>query len=631
MIKKFFTKLQNIKTKQSNIMSLILCQIYIIILSFGTVFFTLGINKTAEMNIFSWVFQHIPAFLLSFFIVFIFCEILYLLTFYLYVPLFIVYPVIIAFSYINFIKVFFRSETFVFSDLTIIKEAGNIVENYDIKIPSALYFSVIFFVVMIISALFIKRIKIPVIPRVLISVAGTILFSVIFYIIVIPSNSLLDKKYTIATTDLRKEYAENGFILGFITSFKRSLIFAPNDYNKDTVQKSADFLGYDINKTNEELPEELPNIIVIMSESYWDCYNNLTGIAYNKDPMESVRTIMDSHGSGRFLSPLLGGGTSNVEYEFLTGKSIMFYPSHSIIYQQYITKKQWSLAWYFNDLGYSTSAIHPYFHWFWKRSTVYPLLGFENIYFDTDMKYTDKKGNFISDESLINEIIDKYELLSDNGNTPVFNFSISMQNHGGYWAGKYTDPEIKITVGNGDESDMTCELFGEGIRYASEAFVELTEYFKSVERPTYIIMFGDHAPSLANNKYLYALDENTEMYFDDVLNMHIMPVVIWSNTGEYIGNIGTVNPIMMNVELFDITGLPKPPYIQMLSDIKKTTSGFTAMYYLDNNGDLVVDETLKQQIGEIIENLRYCQYDATLGKNYVIDEFGEIDAEDLRD
>ena len=628
MIKNFFGAIKNIinkiKHRQNNIVSLILCQAYIFLLSFSAVYFSFHISKNIEISTLLWLWQHKSVSFISFFIVFAIAELLYLLTFYLYVPLFTIYPAVILFAFTNYIKVFYRNETFVFTDLLLLKETGNIAGNYEIKPTDSVYFSILVFIFFIIAAIFIKRIKIPLIPRIAIPVAGIILFAFSFNSIVMSQTAFLEEKYQSTTWDLKKEYTANGFILGFVTSFKRSLVYAPENYSKNTVLSSAQALGYDgnVGETNS-FDGELPNIIVIMNESYWDCYNNLTGVAYNQDPMESVRKLTDSHGSGTLLSPLFGGGTSNIEYEFLTGKSIMFYPPNSIIYQQYITQKQWSLAWHFDSLGYSTSAIHPYYHWFWKRSTVYPLLGFENIYFDTDMKYAEKKGNYISDLSLTNEIIDKYELLSDNGNIPMFNFSISMQNHGGYWAGIYKEPDVQIhlTVKNGDNTDAVCEVFGEGVRYASEAFVSLTEYFENIDRPTYIIMFGDHGPSFANDKHLYALDADTNIYPEDKLNQYLTPILIWSNTGEKIGDIGTISPIMLTEEIFELTGLPMPPYIKLLSEIKKTTTGITPLYYLDGNSSVVTDNLTKQKIQQIIDNLRYCQYDATLGKNYVIDEF----------
>ncbi|MCL2699567.1 MAG: hypothetical protein FWE68_04590, partial [Defluviitaleaceae bacterium] len=183
------------------------------------------------------------------------------------------------------------------------------------------------------------------------------------------------------------------------------------------------------------------------------------------------------------------------------------------------------------------------------------------------------------------------------------------------------DVQIQLTEKTGGNTDAVCEVFGEGIRFASEAFAALTNYFENVSRPTYIVMFGDHAPSFANNKKLYAPDENDALYPEDEINQYIAPIVIWSNTGENFGDVGTLSTVMLTEILFDIAKLPKPPYIRMLSEVKKTTTGFTYQYYLDSNGNVVENGELRRKIEEKTENLRYCQYDATFGKKYVINEF----------
>jgi phosphoglycerol transferase MdoB-like AlkP superfamily enzyme len=615
-------KMNSIKSKQSDKTALILSQAYLALLCFFTVLFSVLAGTAEKINPFGWMIGHMPAFLLSFGIIFVLAELIYLFTFQPLASLFAVYPVAVLFAFVNYIKVLYRNEPFVFSDFSILKETGDIAGNYEIKLTGGVYLAVLFLVVFAAAAFFIKRPKIR-LPMRLVLPASMAAAAVIFGAVTLSPDSLLDKIYVSSTMDLTREYNENGFVLGFFTSFKRSLFFAPDRYDKTTAQESAKQLGYGAEaNAGMPLPEALPNVLVVMSESYWDCYNNLTGVAYNADPMEAVRGIMASRGSGKLLSPLFGGGTSNVEYEFLTGKSILYYPPHSIVYQQYITKKQWSLAWHFGGLGYQTLAIHPYAHWFWKRSTVFPLLGFDSIYFDADMKFTEKKGKYISDMSLSNEIIYRYESLS-GGTDPVFGFFISMQNHGGYYAETYGETQIKLTREADGKNEIACEVFGEGIRYASEAFLALAEYFENESRPTYIVMFGDHGPSLAADKHLYALDEDVNMYPEDKFHQYIAPIVIWSNTGENFGDIGTLTPIMLAAKIFELAKLPKPPYMQMLSDIGSTTAGFTHMYCLDADGNLSDDAELMRKIEGISENLRICQYDATLGKNYAIDEFAE--------
>jgi phosphoglycerol transferase MdoB-like AlkP superfamily enzyme len=301
-----------------------------------------------------------------------------------------------------------------------------------------------------------------------------------------------------------------------------------------------------------------------------------------------------------------------------------------MVYQQFITQKHWSLAWYFRDYGYSVTAIHPYYDWFWKRNSVYPLLGFENIYFnDGNLSHTDIKGRYISDKAVSDEIISKYEMFSENGERPVFTFAVTMQNHGPYYAW-YAGDDATIKLQNQLDKQPAdiAETYAEGARYASEAFVYLTEYFKNEKRPTYIIMFGDHAPSpVADMAEYYAIGENGEITEEVVYRKYTTPLIVWTNdespeTEKKIRDIKTVTPQMLTGEIFNITGMPKPPYIEMLENIKKTTRGFNSRYILDANG---IRRPAKdfESLGDIYEKLRIVQYDATLGKKYFADEFAE--------
>ena len=460
-------------------------------------------------------------------------------------------------------------------------------------------------------------------------IAGLIAFSVtaaFFAHALISDNSLVEKTAKYAVWNLADEYRQNGFILGFALSIKRSLIFAPNDYNKNSAQEYAAALGYPVNHTMEELPEILPNVIVIMNETYWDA-SNLTGVAFNTDPLESVRKIMMQTGNPALLAPHLGGGTANIEFEFLTGKNIVYYPPGSMIYHMFITKKHWSLAWYFREFDYASVAIHPYYGWFWKRSTVYPLLGFENIYFDTDMIHTDKKGRYISDEAVSKEIISRYELLSEEGGKPMFAFAVTMQNHGPFYARYFgDDAAIRILNQTDEHTARTAETFAEGLRYASEAFIYLTEYFAAEPRPTYIIMFGDHAPAaIPDMEDLYAISESPGLSEEELYKRYITPIVIWTNNADLdfekkAKNIKTVTAQMLTEEIFNITGMPKPAYIKMLENIKKTSRGFTNQYILDENGTAYPSNGF-ERLGGIYELMKVVQYDATLGKNHFINEF----------
>src|SRR5690606_1038841 len=139
---------------------------------------------------------------------------------------------------------------------------------------------------------------------------------------------------------------------------------------------------------------------------------SMENLEFGTDPMPTVR----EHQTGEILTPTFGGGTSNVEFEVLTGFSNMFLPPGSVPYQQYIKNELPAMPRYLAENGYQTTAIHPYPKWFWNREEVYKHLGFEK-FIDID-GFSDPlyKGPFVSDEQVTNTIIEQTE----QSKKPVF-------------------------------------------------------------------------------------------------------------------------------------------------------------------------------------------------------------------
>ena len=621
------------RKNQKNITVFVFSQLYIFFLTFCITYFIFKLLTNLETSTLGLIFGEktdlmFPRFLVSYLFVLIICEFLYFTTFFLYIPL-AIYPAAALLGIANVAKINFRGDPIVFTDMLLFRETVNIASQYPLGAGKYLPFLIPVLILLLVLPLFLRRLKVKA-PKRIISVIAAFAVSFLFFARMFTAEKTVIEKTAGSTVwNLAQEYGQNGFILEFMLSAKRSFMLPPNGYGKEAVKNSALELGYPENYDTADAPDILPNVIVIMNEAYWNT-DNLTGIGFNADPLESVRKIMDQSGNLSMLSPHVGGGTANIEFEFLTGKNIVYYPPAAMVYQQFITQKHWSLAWYFRSYGYSATAIHPYFDWFWKRNSVYPLLGFENIYFnDGNLKHKDIKGRYISDKAVADEIIYNYEKFSENGGKPVFTFAVTMQNHGPYYAW-YSggDAVIKSLNELGEKSANIVETYAEGVRYASEAFLYITQYFENEKRPTYIVMFGDHAPSpVADMAEYYAIGENGEITEEVIYNKYTTPLLVWTNvkdpeTEEKIRNIKTVTPQMLTGEIFNITGMPKPPYIEMLENIKKTTRGFNSRYILDENGIHRPAEDF-ETLGDIYEKLKLVQYDATLGKKYFADEFAK--------
>lgn len=312
-----------------------------------------------------------------------------------------------------------------------------------------------------------------------------------------------------------------------------------------------------------------PNIIVIMSEAFYDV-NQLEGkLHYSSDPMAAYNAVAAEGISGSVATNIYGGSTHYSEFEFLTGWNTRGMSLGSCPYKQYFKGFQPSIVKYLKDAGYSTIAIHPYEKWFWNRKGAYSSMGFDNFIGRNDMKYT-KMCGFISDESLTQEIIYRYEQ-AEGRNTPFFCFSVSMANHIALINDdKKENPPEQIQVDYEKDTPESVlkkrqiiKRHVSGMEKSGEALKALTDYFKTVDEPTVIVFFGDHAPSYAA-EVIQAGNMNQETAYKT-------PFLIWSNyelpgrknsvTDSLITDEKgekTLNVSYLSTYLLDVCGMPMP-------------------------------------------------------------------------
>lgn len=269
-----------------------------------------------------------------------------------------------------------------------------------------------------------------------------------------------------------------------------------------------------------------PNIIVIMSEAFYDVNRFEGAVSYSENPMKEFEELTKEGLSGNVMVNVYGGSTHFSEFEFLTGWNSKGMNSGACPYKEAFNDEQPSLARYLQEAGYYTLAVHPYNGTFYNRNRAYPRMGFSKFVDRGQMKYTDKCG-YISDDSLTNEIIYQYE--KKKGEQPFFCFGVSMANHITPINGELKEnapDDIQVTFHNEDAgySESQKKWFGEyisGIAKSGEALKKLTDYFRNQEEPTVVVFFGDHAPS-------YALDMLKVGGKDEIL-AYSTPYLIWSN------------------------------------------------------------------------------------------------------
>ncbi len=97
----------------------------------------------------------------------------------------------------------------------------------------------------------------------------------------------------------------------------------------------------------------MPNIICIMNESLSDL-GALGNLETNEDYMPFIHSLTENTIKGYLSMPVFGAGTSNSEFEFLSGDSISFLPTGCNVYQSYV-----------KGFG-SVPGIHPWLSWLFQ-------------------------------------------------------------------------------------------------------------------------------------------------------------------------------------------------------------------------------------------------------------------------
>ena len=411
----------------------------------------------------------------------------------------------------------------------------------------------------------------------------------------------------------RTEILANGMLAQnyfYLNDLDKYLNPKPKGYSQDkilAVDKKYELPADQAASTTKSNQTEKPNVIVIMSESYWDL-SKLSGIKFNKDITGNVHKYQ----KGELAPPAIGGGTANTEFEALTGMSMYFMSPGIITYNAYLRTETPSIASVFKDNGYNTTAIHPNSGWFYNRDKVYPYLGFDKFIDVTgfDMA-TETKGPHISDDALVNKIL----TILNSSDKPSFIFAVSMENHDPF-DNKYKNAEFDVTVESNQLDASQKEIvrgYAQGIYDADQSLGKLIDELKKSDKPTLLYFFGDHAPRLGTlDDYYKVYDKlavenksETEQKLGE-LKYYTTPIVTWSNYTELRSFSKIISPSHISYEILKDAGIKYPNYFNILTQLEAV---YPIMHL--KGTDLVNPDN------ELVKDYQIIQYDLLFGKQYL--------------
>ena len=498
-------------------------------------------------------------------------------------------------GFVNYFVYLFRDNEFTFADLRSIGTGLSVAGNYDLVLHDRGWH------VIIVSLLFFLLIRgIP------------IAFKRTFFVRVLSGQcavlacilvALNAYKINTETWEQKGSY-RNGYVLNFVLSARDSFVGAPESYNLECIRELEEMYPQaEVNPLGDTL-EEKPTIIVVMNESFADL--SVIGEVKTNEPLTPcMDSLIENTTKGYALASVFGAKTPNSEWEFLTGGSMAFLPSGSVVYQQYINETPASMVSTLKTEGYTCVAMHPYYETGWSRNLIYPKLGFDEMYFLEDFDESQLIRKYVSDRELYRKIIERYE--NRGRKEDLFIMSISMQNHGGYTTTYDNFEENYYKTGR---SYTDANQYFSLIRESDDALAELIAYFSQVDEPVEIVFFGDHQPSL-NKKFYKLLNGKglSGLTLEQLEDLYTVPFFIWTNydTPEETIEITSLN--FLSTMALERAGLDLPPYHQFMADLMEVVPAINARgyYSLDKGRYMHVEDAMGEEC-LWISNYKNLQY-----------------------
>ena len=376
-----------------------------------------------------------------------------------------------------------------------------------------------------------------------------------------------------------------------------------------------------------------PNIIVIMNESYSDL-RVVGDIETNIPFMPFVDGLKENTIQGNAYVSTIGTGTSNTEFEFLTGNTMAFLPAGSNAYQLYVKDRQPGLVSTLLARGYTADAFHPYYESSWNRIAVYDLMGFRDFITIEDMidqdilaqykasgysyklfkrllrqRYPNEDiilRRYVSDDYDFGKIREMFE--ARDPSEPFFLFNVTMQTHSSYNQ-DYDNFDQEVYLTSTEKEYPKTDQYLSLVKRTDDAFRDLLSYFETVEEPTIVLMFGDHQPFIEDSFYSEVMGKSITKLDDETQQKrYITRFILWANYDIPEGWVEEISVNYLSTLLLQVAGLEMPAYNRYLANVYTELPVITALGCRDAAGRFFqADEAIPDR-KELVQDYRCVAY-----------------------
>ena len=512
----------------------------------------------------------------------------------------------LAVAVVNYYKIRLRGDPLLGPDLLLVSEAGDMVGHYTLDLTwviaamgacfaAGLVFSVVFL------PRGIKGIKIRLFGA-LVCVILAVSSCVTLYSNAKIYNKTANTAHINPWSDV-EVFVSRGVLYPFLYSLQDMIPQPPEGYDPKAAQTLLEQYA------DADIPEEEKvDVVGIMLEAFCDL-TDFEALAAQPGILEVYapwHRMEAASVSGDLLTNIFAGGTVDSEWSFLTGYSQ---------YDQFRSNTD-SYLWYLREQGYDAQFHHPGYGWFYNRQNVNLYLGFQESFF-TDNRYAqfvDPLGAvYHSDHILVDQILQDLE---EQGDTPLFSFSVSYQNHGPY--ADTPGAPVVVTPAETGWSEASCNIINSYLKGVSHTILQMESLLAQLEEreePTVAVLFGDHKPWMGNGDSVYAevganFDLSTLKGFKEY---YATPYLIWANSAakevlgaDFVGEGGDFSPCFLMPKLFDLCGWEGSDFMQLSRRIREVSPLVHARGLFLVGGELT--DTLSEEDLAFYRQFLWAQY-----------------------
>lgn len=522
------------------------------------------------------------------------------------------------------IKIYYRSEPILPTEVTMVSAYGDILE----MIPQIILWIAIIGIIILTGVIIFCEVKFPQEklswkPRLL----GILLAIVVFgsSTRINHGNSIVNawlSSYGNEPTFWNQEYGAqyNGAIQQFLNNIDTNIMENNSNYSRKRVNKLVGKYKKQAEKINKGRTNNLSTqtIVFNLSESLANP-NRLKEIELSQNPLSYIDSVKKITTSGLMISSGLGGGTANMEYMTLTGLPVSnFSPTIATPYTQVVPNSNQTLT--INNYFKKSTAIHPYRGSFYSREVVYKKFGFQKfMYLGSKYKINHKMkigtNPYLSDETAYQNTLD---VINSYKNGQFINL-VTMQNHLPY-SDYYDNSEDYQVSGDMDDGEKNIiSNYSAGLSYTDKAVQKFIKQIDKINKPITLVFYGDHLPGIYSNIDGNSLEARETDYF------------IYSNKytrqhgAKNLKHVKYVSPIDFIALTAEQTNSKVSPYYALLTEIQKELPTIKVYAYnngknpvfVNKKGKTIKYKQLTKKQKRLYDDLKLVQYDLTTGNQYL--------------